>query len=66
MKLEHIKMTISGAWVLAALVIAIVVHPSMMGALLLGFLGLLPPLVLLLVWNHPAQTMTESIDEARR
>jgi hypothetical protein len=66
MQLEHIKMTISGVWVLAALVIAIVVRPSTMGAILLGSLGLLPPLLMLLLWNHPAQTMSESIDEARR
>jgi hypothetical protein len=66
MQLEHIKMTISGVWVLAALVIAIAVHPSTMGVILLGSLGLLPPLVMLLVWNHPAKTMSESINESRR
>jgi hypothetical protein len=66
MQLEHIKMTISGVWVLTALVIATLVHPTTRGAILLGSLGLLPPLVLLLVWNHPAQTMSERIDEARR
>jgi hypothetical protein len=60
------KMTISRVWVLTALVIATLVHPTTMGAILLGSLGLLPPLVLLLVWNHPAQTMSERIDEARR
>ena len=43
-----------------------VVQPSMMGAILLGSLGLLPPLAMLLLWNHPRQTMSESIDEARR
>jgi len=66
MQLEHIKMTISGVWVLTVLLIAIVVDPSTKGAILLGSLGLLPPLVMLLAWNHPAQTMSESIDEARR
>ena len=66
MQLEHIKMTISGAWMVSALVIAIVVHPPTMGAILLGSLGLFPPLLMLLLWNHPAQTMSESIDEARR
>jgi hypothetical protein len=29
-------------------------------------LGVLPPLALLLLWNEPAQTMAEAIDEARR
>jgi hypothetical protein len=49
MQLEHIKMTISGVWVLTALVIATLVHPATGGAILLGSFGLLPPLVLLLV-----------------
>ena len=66
MRLEHIKMTVSAVWVLTALVIAIVVQPSTRGALVLGCLGLLPPLLMLLLWNDPAQTMSESIDEARR
>jgi hypothetical protein len=65
MLLEHIKMAIAGAWILMTLLIAILVQPSTMGAILLGSLGLLPPLVLLLAWNHPAQTMSERIDEAR-
>lgn len=66
MQLEHIKIAICSAWVFVALVIAIVVQPSTMGAILLGSLGLLPPLAMLLLWNHPRQTMSESIDEARR
>ena len=37
-----------------------------MGAALRGCLELLPPLVMLLMWNHPAQTMSERIDKARR
>jgi len=36
MPLEHIKMTISGAWILMALPIATLVHPSTMGAILLA------------------------------
>ena len=66
MQLENIKMTISGAWVLAARVIALLVRPPMMGAILLGSLAFLPPLLMLLLWNHPSQTMSESIDKARR
>ena len=66
MQLEHIKMMISGAWMLSALIIVIVVHPPTMGVILLGSLGLFPPLLMLLLWNDPAQTMSESIDEARR
>jgi len=66
MRLEHIKMLISGVWILSALLVAVIVQPSMRGVILLGSLGLLPPLVMLLVWNDPAQTMSESIDESRR
>jgi hypothetical protein len=66
MRLEHIKMTITGVWIFTALLISLAVQPSTMGAILLGSLGLLPPLVMSLMWNHPAQTMSESIDEARR
>ena len=66
MQLEHIKRTIAGVWVLTALVVAIVVNPSTMATILLGAVGLLPPLVILLAWNHPAQTMSERINEARR
>ena len=66
MQLEHIKRTISGAWILMALAVAIVVNPSPLGALLIAALGLLPPLVMLFAWNHPAQTMSERINEARR
>lgn len=66
MRLEYIKMTISAVWVLTAMVIAVAVQPSTRGAVVLGCLGLLPPLVLLLLWNDPAQTLSQSIDEARR
>jgi hypothetical protein len=66
MQLEQIKRTIAIVWMLTALTVAIVVHPSTMGTILLGSLGLLPPLGMLLLWNHPRQTMSESIDEARR
>jgi hypothetical protein len=66
MQLEQIKRTIASVWMLMALIVAIVVRPSTMGTILLGSLGLLPPLVMLLLWNHPPQTMSESIDESRR
>ena len=66
MQIEPIKLTITSVWMLTALTAAIVVHPATMGTILLGSLGLLPPLVMLLLWNHPPQTMSESIDEARR
>ena len=67
MKLEYMKTMIAGGWLLGACVVAVVGHVASIGgaAVLLG-LGVLPPLVLLWTWNHPAQTMSESISAARR
>jgi hypothetical protein len=61
-------MSVSAAWVLIATVIAIALAVDMSwtkGLMLVGF-GLLPPLAILLLWNEPAQTMSESINEERR
>lgn len=64
--LQQIKMTVSSLWVLIALIILLVINPSTMGTILLAGLGLIPPLFVLLLWNDPAQTMSESINQARR
>ncbi len=66
MELHYIKMTVSGLWVLIAVVIAIVTDLSWSGLIALAALGVLPPLALLLLWDDPAQTISESIHEARR
>lgn len=66
MTLHYIKMTMSALWVLIAVVIAIVTDPSWPALIVLAALGLLPPLALFLLWNDPAQTISESIHEARR
>lgn len=68
MSLQVIKMSASAAWVLIATVIAIALAVDMSwtkGLMLAGF-GLLPPLAILFLWNEPAQTMSESINDARR
>jgi hypothetical protein len=68
MNLQLIKMSVSAAWVLIATVIAIALAVDMSwtkGLMLAGF-GLLPPLAILLLWNDPAQTISESINDARR
>ena len=68
MNLQLIKMSMSAGWVLIATVIAIALAGDMSwakGLMLVGF-GLLPPLAILLLWNEPAQTMSESINDARR
>ena len=68
MSLQQIKVSVSAGWVLIATVIAIAmaVDMSWMKGLMLAGFGLLPPLALLLLWNEPAQTMSERIDAARR
>ena len=68
MSLQLIKRTASALWVLIATVVAIALAADMSwtkGLMLAGF-GLLPPLAILLLWNEPAQTMSESINDARR
>ena len=68
MSLQLIKMSVSAVWALIATVIAIALAVDMSwtkGLMLAGF-GLLPPLAILLLWNEPAQTLSESINDARR
>jgi hypothetical protein len=68
MSLQQIKVSVAAGWVLIATVIAIAmaVDMSWMKGLMVAGFGLLPPLALLLLWNEPAQTMSERIDAARR
>jgi hypothetical protein len=68
MSLQRIKMSAAAAWVLIATIAAIALAVDMSwtkGLMIAGF-GLLPPLALLLLWNEPAPTMSESINNARR
>ena len=67
MELQKIKWTISAAWVLVAFVIGLVAGVRSSGGLVaLTALGLLPPLALLLLWNDPPQSISESIRQGRR
>ena len=68
MTLQRIKMTLSAAWVLAALALAIAIGADMSWVKMtaLAAIALVPPLAILLLWNDPPQTMSESIHEARR
>jgi hypothetical protein len=67
MGLQKIKSTVAVTWVFAAIVVGLVVGVTSSGGLVaLAALGLLPPLALLLLWNHPSQSMSESIQESRR
>jgi hypothetical protein len=66
-QIRSIKTAVAGVWVLAAAVIGVVAGVTSTGGLVvLGALGLLPPIALLLFWNEPTQTMSESINEGRR
>ena len=67
MKLGQIKASVAVVWVLAAIVIGLVAGVTAPGGLVaLAALGLLPPLALLLLWNDPSQSMSESIQQGRR
>lgn len=67
MELQQIKSTVAAVWVLTAGVVGLVAGVMSPGSLgVLAALGLLPPLALLLLWNHPSQSMSESIQQGRR
>ena len=66
MQLERIKWFVVGGWILSAVILALVVRDLnwQIWAALIA-LAVLPPLALLYWWTDPAQTMSESISEAR-
>ena len=67
MGLRKTKSTVAAVWVLVAVVVGLVAGVTSTGGLvLLAALGLLPPLALLLLWNDPSQSMSESIQQGRR
>ena len=66
-KLQHIKMAMATLWVLGALLVGVFAQmTSAAGLIVLAAVSLLPPLAMLLLWNDPPQTMSESIREGRR
>jgi hypothetical protein len=67
MRLKQMKRAIAVVWVLLAAVVGIVAGVRSTGGLVaLASLGLLPPLALMLLWNEPPETMSESIRGGRR
>jgi hypothetical protein len=67
MRLQNIKMVVAAAWVVIAVIVGLVFGVTSSGGLVaLVALGLLPPLAMLLLWNDPSQTLSESISKARR
>jgi hypothetical protein len=67
MRLKQIKWVFGSVWVLVALVVGVATGVRSTGGLVaLAALGLLPPLALMLLWNDPPETMSESIRDGRR
>ena len=67
MQLQSIKATVAAAWVSAVCTAGIAGHlQSLSGWTVLAGVAFLPPLVMMWQWNNPRQTMSESIQEARR
>ena len=66
MDLQRIKKVIAAGWMLTILAVVVVTNLSAPVQFALILAGLLPPLALLLWWNEPTQTMSESINQARR
>ena len=67
MQLERIKWVVTGAWVISAVILGLFVREQswQIWAAFIA-LAVLPPLALLLWWTDPAQTMSETINDARR
>ncbi len=67
MPVEYRKATLAVLWVLLVSAGGFSVHvASVSGWIILASLALLPPLVMLRLWNDPPKTMSESINEGRR
>jgi hypothetical protein len=67
MRLQRIKLVSASVWVLLAVMVGIAFGVTSTGGLVaLAALGLLPPLALMLLWNDPPETMSESIRGGRR
>jgi len=65
--MKQIKLTSAIVWVAATAVIGLILGVSSTGGLaLLAAFALLPPLAMLLLWNEPQETMSESIQGGRR
>ena len=66
MQLERIKWVVAAAWVTSAVILGLFV-PDLTWQIWAVFIALavLPPLALLFWWTDPAQTMSETISEAR-
>lgn len=67
MQLQHYKTTLALAWVLVVSVVGLAIGGTSVPAIaVLGIAALLPPVIMLRVWQDPGESISESIHEARR
>ena len=67
MQLASIKPIIAMLWVSAAFILGIAGNlDSLSSWAVLAAVAVVPPLVMMWRWNDPRQTMSETIQEARR
>lgn len=67
MQLQHYKAALAAVWVLAICTVGFATRMTSVSAVaVLAAVALLPPLVMLRLWHDPSQSMSESIQEARR
>jgi hypothetical protein len=67
MELQHYKVALAAVWALAVSTLGLVVGVTSMASLaILAVLALLPPILMLRLWRDPVQSMSESIQDARR
>lgn len=67
MQLNSIKPIIAILWVVAAVILGITTNVNSLASwTVLASVALVPPLVMMWWWNDPRQTMSDSIQEARR
>jgi hypothetical protein len=67
MPLEYTKAIFAISWILAVCAVGFTAGAtSVSGWSALAVIAVLPPVVMLLLWNDPPQSMSESIREARR
>ena len=64
---QHYKAGLATVWVLAACTLGIAIGVASMPALAaLSVIALLPPLIMLRLWNDPPQSISERVREVRR
>ena len=67
MQLLRVKGIVTAIWILAVCATAIVVNVNSVSSwLLVAAVAVIPPMVMMWWWQDPAQSMSESIQDARR